>query len=263
MKYNQTNSQETVPTAAASSAKPKVRRLLSNKRDGWIVAAALSFALIGLAGCAATTPTPAATSSSSSPAAAGHGLPASGGGGSNARSGPAEGGSSGTVTSVSTSGFDLTTAAGQKVTVKTASTTTYEKGTASASVTAVTKGATVLVLGMTSSTTITASQVIVQPGGIGGTPAYSPSAVASFQKGSPSTAKQDGKIPANYTEGSGTIVTGTTADKAAEAALAAYPGGVVDRVVKLSGGEYEVHYIGVNWPHHIFVSTSFTVVGAN
>ena len=262
MKYNQTNSQETVPTDAGSSAKPRVRRLLSNKRDGWIVAAALSFALIGLAGCAATTPTPAATSSSSSPAAAGHGLPASGGG-SNARSGPAEGGSSGTVTSVSSSGFDLTTTAGQKVTVKTASTTTYEKGTASASVTAVTKGATVLVLGMTSSTTITASQVIVQPSGIGGTPAYSPSAVASFQKGSPSTAKQDGNIPANYTEGSGTIVTGTTADMAAEAALASYPGGVVDRVVKLSGGEYEVHYIGVNWPHHIFVSTSFTVVGAN
>ncbi|MDX6378646.1 MAG: hypothetical protein QOE98_2949, partial [Gaiellaceae bacterium] len=26
---------------------------------------------------------------------------------------------------------------------------------------------------------------------------------------------------------------------------------------------YEVHYIGVNWPHHIFVDTSFKVVGAN
>ena len=38
-----------------------------------------------------------------------------------------------------------------------------------------------------------------------------------------------------------------------EAALAAYPGGIVDRVVKLSDGEYEVHNIGVNWPHHIFV----------
>jgi hypothetical protein len=28
-------------------------------------------------------------------------------------------------------------------------------------------------------------------------------------------------------------------------------------------GEYEVHYIGANCPHHIFVNQSFTVVGAN
>ena len=34
-------------------------------------------------------------------------------------------------------------------------------------------------------------------------------------------------------------------------------------VVKLSNGEYEVHYIGVNWPHHIFVNQDFKVVGAN
>jgi hypothetical protein len=27
-------------------------------------------------------------------------------------------------------------------------------------------------------------------------------------------------------------------------------------------GEYEVHYIGVNWPHHIFVNQDFKVVGA-
>jgi hypothetical protein len=54
-----------------------------------------------------------------------------------------------------------------------------------------------------------------------------------------------------------------TANKATEAALAAYPGGVVDRVVKLSSGEYEVHYIGVNWPHHVFVNQDFKVVGAD
>ena len=59
------------------------------------------------------------------------------------------------------------------------------------------------------------------------------------------------------------IVSGTTADNATEAALAAYPGGIVDRVVQLSNGEYEVHNIGVNWPHHIFVNQSFKVVGAN
>ncbi len=31
----------------------------------------------------------------------------------------------------------------------------------------------------------------------------------------------------------------------------------------LSNSEYEVHYIGVNWPHHIFVNQDFKVVGAN
>jgi hypothetical protein len=72
-----------------------------------------------------------------------------------------------------------------------------------------------------------------------------------------------GQIPSSYSQGSGTIVSGTTANKATEAALAAYRGGVVDRVVQLSNGEYEVHSIGVNWPHHIFVNQSFTVVGAN
>ena len=84
-----------------------------------------------------------------------------------------------------------------------------------------------------------------------------------FQQGAPSPSKQVGQIPPNYSQGSGTIVSGTTADRATEAALAAYPGGIVDRVVQLSDGEYEAHYIGVNWPHHIFVNQDFTVVGAN
>ena len=33
--------------------------------------------------------------------------------------------------------------------------------------------------------------------------------------------------------------------------------------MKLSNGEYEVHYIGVNWPHHVFVSQDFKAVGAD
>jgi hypothetical protein len=33
--------------------------------------------------------------------------------------------------------------------------------------------------------------------------------------------------------------------------------------VQLTNGEYEVHYIGVSWPHHIFVNQSYEVVGAN
>jgi hypothetical protein len=118
----------------------------------------------------------------------------------------------------------------------------------------------VLVLGTVSSTTIAATQVVVRP------PAGSASSAAQvvpFQRGAPATSKQAGQVPADYTEGSGTIVSGTAADQATQAALAGYPGGVVDRVVQLSDGEYEVHDIGVNWPHHIFVNQDFTVVGAN
>ena len=200
-----------------------------------------------------------ATSSSSAPSSSSSAH--AGGGGSNARSGPASGGASGTVSSVSPSGFALSTSAGQKVTVDEASSTTYQKGTSSASASAITTGEAVLVLGTTSSTTITATQVIVQPSGGGS--ATSPAAkVIPFQRGAPATSKQIGQIPANYSQGSGTIVSGTAANKATEAALAAYPGGIVDRVVKLSNGEYEVHMIGVNWPHHVFVNQDFKVVGA-
>jgi hypothetical protein len=124
---------------------------------------------------------------------------------------------------VSKSGFTLLTSAGQKVTVDETSSTTYQKGTSSTPASAIKTGDDVLVLGTTSGTTITATQVIVQPTGS----------------------------------------SGTTANMATEAALAAYPGGVVDRVVQLSNGQYEVHYIGVNWPHHIFVNQEFKVVGAN
>ena len=209
--------------------------------------------------------------SSSSPAAANSGSSAassspaggsgSGGGGSNARSGPAAGGAAGTVGSVSTSGFTLTTSAGQKVTVIEASSTSYQKQTSPASASAVTKGEPVLALGTTSNTTITATRVIVQPAS-NRSSATSAAQVIPFQKGAPATSKQVGQIPASYTQGSGTIVSGTAANNATEAALAAYPGGIADRVVKLSNGEYEVHYIGVNWPHHVFLNQDFRVIGA-
>jgi hypothetical protein len=167
-------------------------------------------------------------------------------GGSNARSGPAAGGTVGTVDSVSASSFTLTTPAGQQVTVTKASSTTPVK-----------KGKNVLVLGTVNGTTIMASKVIAQA------TSASAAGVVPFQQGAPSTAKQVGQIPANYSQGSGTIIGGTAANRATEAALAAYPGGIVDRVVKLSNGEYEVHNIGVNWPHHIFVNQNFKVGGAD
>ena len=210
---------------------------------------------------AASSSSPAAASSSSSTSTSGFAHTPGAGGGSNARSGPAAGGAAGTVSNLTTSGFTLTTSADQKVTIKEASSTAYQKGTSAASVTAVTSGEPVLVLGTTDNTSITATQVTVEPAGNAYTAASAQ--VVPFQQGTPTTSKQAGQIPADYTEGSGTIVSGTAANKATEAALTAYPGGLVDRVVQLGDGEYEVHYIGVNWPHHVFVNQDFKVVGAD
>jgi hypothetical protein len=86
--------------------------------------------------------------------------------------------------------------------------------------------------------------------------------VVPFKRGQPSPATPVGQVPANFNPGTGTIITGTAANKAKAAAQAAYPGGTINRVVLLSNGEYNVHVIGVNWPHHVFVSTTFKVVGA-
>jgi hypothetical protein len=183
--------------------------------------------------------------------------------GSNARSGPAAGGVVGTVDSVSTSSFAVSTAAGLQVIVNEASSTEYRRGSSSTPVSSLTKGDRVLVLGIVNGPTITASRVIVQTADKGGSATSSAAGVVPFQRGAPSAAKQVGQIPANYIQGSGTIVSGMEANKAIEAALANYPGGIVNRVVELSDGEYEVHNIGVRWPHHIFVSHDFKVVGAS
>jgi hypothetical protein len=230
--------------------------MFSRTGIGSIAAGAIVIA-VAIGGCTVGQP-----GSSSTPAAAPSGS-ASAGGGSNARSGPAEGGAAGTVTSTATSTFTMSTSAGQTVTVIEALSTTYEQGASSTSPSAITTGEEVLVLGTTSGTTVTAAQVVVQPTGDYSAAASSAAGVVPFQPGAPSTSKQIGQIPPNYSQGSGTIVGGTTADQATEAALVAYPGGVVDRVVQLSDGEYEAHYIGVNWPHHIFVTQAFSVVGAN
>jgi hypothetical protein len=215
----------------------------------------------GIVSATASTGSGATTTATSSSAISAQHAPRSGG--SNARSGPAAGGSSGTVESVSKSSFTVLTSAGQKVTVKKASSTKYREGTSTSAAGVIKKGVSVLVLGTTSGTTITASKVVIQPTNGGGSISPSAAGVVPFQRGAQSTSKQVGQIPANYSQGSGAIVSGTAANKATEAALAAYPGGVVDRVVKLSNGEYEVHNIGVNWPHHIFVNQNFKVVGAN
>ena len=265
--YDLTTPHATAPTRPDSSEtsgpsqRRRVRRSLSNTRRRWVVGAALMCAVVALPVGLATSASASAGQQAVSSGSAGR--LGSGGGGSNARSGPAAGGASGTVDSVSKSSFTMTTSAGQKVTVEEASSTKYQKGTSSIAASAVTKGEPVLVLGTTSGTTIKATQVIVQTTGSAGSVASSAAGVVPFQRGTSTASKQVGQIPTDYSEGSGTIVSGTTANKATKAALAAYPGGIVDRVVKLSNGEYEVHNIGVNWPHHIFVNQDFKVVGAN
>jgi len=186
----------------------------------------------------------------------------SGSRGSSARSVPAAGGVVGVVDSMSASSFAISTSAGQKVTVQETSSTTYQKETSSTPASSITKGDSVLVLGIVNGLTITASHVIVQLASRSGPAISSAAQVVPFQRGAPSAAKQVGQIPSDYSPGSGTIVSGAEANKATEVALANYPGGIVNRVVKLSDGGYEVHNVGVNWPHHIFVTHDFKVVGA-
>jgi hypothetical protein len=237
--------------------------MLSSNRSK-VIAAGIAAVVIGcgaygtVAAVSGGTPSAATASTSGLPFAGGHGTGAKG---SNARTTSAEGGTMGTVSSMSSAGFTVSTSTSQKVTVKETSATSYENGTSPASVSAVTSGEPVLVLGVTDSTTITAAQVIVRPPSGGGT---SPGGKVIPKSTSLQGASDPvGQIPSDYTQGSGALVSSTTADKAIEAALAGYPGGVVDRVVALGNGDYEVHNIGVSWPHHIFVNADFKVIGAN
>ncbi|QIY66333.1 hypothetical protein HEP85_38315 [Streptomyces sp. RPA4-2] len=249
-------------TMAVQARRPRVRRVLSKKKGGLIVAAGLTSALAGLANAgtsAAAVSSSSALSLSSTATSSPTATPSRPAGGGPV-AGPSAGGATGIVDTTSTSGFTFSTATGVEVAVTEASSTKSKKGTHRASMRAVKEGASVLVLGTVDSATITATQVIVQPRGDGGVAAAEAAGVTPFKQGTPSPAKSVGQIP-DYTEGEGTIVSGAAADKAIKAAQAVVPGGINDRVVKLSNGEYEVHNISVNWPHHIFVSKNFKVLG--
>ena len=173
--------------------------MFSSKRSRVIAAGVAAIAIAGGSYGIVT-----ATSSSASAAPAASSSPAGGsgsGGGSNARSGPAAGGSSGTVSSMSSSGFTVTTATGQKVTIKEASSTTYEKGTGPATASAVTTGEPVLVLGTTDNTTITATQVVVQPPS---TSASNPGGqVIPYSKGENGSSKQPARSRRTTARGPG------------------------------------------------------------
>jgi hypothetical protein len=181
-------------------------------------------------------------------------------------SGAADGGSTGIVATTFASGFTMTTATGITVTVnetpftKTVDAAAGEDGDGGRDVR---KGTSVLVVGLDhSGATITADWIVIQPHGDGGAAAAKAQGVIPFQSGVPSPAQSVGTIPASYTEGVGTLVSGTQAYVPVWVAQALFPGGIVDRVVSLSDGSYEVHNISINWPHHVFVSKDFMYLGA-
>jgi hypothetical protein len=229
------NTPELSSTATASA---RASRLLPTRKRGWVAAALTSAVVLAASGTATAATTPPTG-----------GAPVAG---------PADGGSTGIIDATSASGFTMKTATGVEVTVNESSSTKTVDGPASA----VRVGTSVLVLGLVNSATITATTVEVQRHGDGGAAAAAADGVIAFQSGVPSPVKSVGTIPAAYTQGSGTIVSGAAAYKAVEAAQVLFPGGVVDRVVQLSDGSYEVHNISVNWPHHVFVSANFKVLGA-
>src|SRR5471030_1553344 len=106
----------------ATTARRRNHRLATGA-IGLLLAGGIAGGVLAATSATATSPSATATS----PAApSGHPEPgsgasdgsgATGGGGSNARSGPAAGGASGTIDSVSSSSFTMSTSAGQKVTV--------------------------------------------------------------------------------------------------------------------------------------------------
>jgi hypothetical protein len=61
--------------------------------------------------------------------------------------------------------------------------------------------------------------------------------------------------------GAGAAITGTTATKVKDAALAKYPGGTVERVMQLPDGSYVVHVITGKGEVHVLVSKAFKVTG--
>jgi hypothetical protein len=247
----------------------KKRGVFSRKRNIAITAgiavvavAGVTIGLVATSGSSGNTTT--ASSSGTSPGAPGGPFAGGAGQGSNARTTNEPGGTSGTVSGVSNSGFTVTTTVGEKITVNESSSTTYENassGTSTATAaSAITTGVGVLVLGTVNSTTVAATQVTIEPAGSPYTTASSD--VTALQQGQQNTSQSYGTIPSDYTEGQGTIVGAGATDEAVGTALQKYPGGVVDRVVQLADGDYEVHDIGTNI-HHVFENSSFQVIGAN
>ena len=264
--HSETAGQESTASAYRDSGRAGRRwRLLSRRRLGatvGLIVPVLGLG-VGVAACGGSSSSQAATTTATAAAStSGSGGFASGGGsggGSNARSTNAAGGSLGTVSGVSSSSFTLSTPTGEKVTVKESSSTVYDEGTSSAAASAVTQGKTVLVFGKVNSTTVTASRSSLDPRSTSAGAAN----VIAFQRGSRGRLRASVRYRPTTKKGPARSSAAPRRPRPLEAALTKYAGGVVDRVVRPSNGDYEVHYIGTNWPHHVFVNSSFKVVGAD
>jgi hypothetical protein len=253
-------------SADADRRQLRTRRFSPGKKSTWIVGTGVASAVAVLAGSGVAV---AATSSPSSSSASAAPTPSPSPSDGQTRSGPADGGATGIIESTSASGFSIQTWTGVDVTVDRTSSTKIRGGAARDLRT----GTSVLVLGLvnagttttttTTTTTITAAEVDVQPHGDGGATVGKRDGVLPADPGTPGPDKSVGTIPSDYTQGEGTIVSGAQAYAAVKAAQAVFPGGVVDRVVELSAGNYEAHDIGVLWPHHVFETEHFKVTGAN
>jgi hypothetical protein len=238
------------------------------KRSRWVIGAGLMSAVAVLAGsgvaaAAVLSPTTSDATTNATTMAASSTSPTPTPTQTGARSGPADGGATGIIESTSSSSFTISTWTGIDATVDETSGTKVRGGPAKD----LRKGESVLVLGLvdaaSSGTTITAAQVDLQPHGDGGAAAGEKSGVEAYVQGETGPTKSVGTIPSDYTQGEGTLVSGAQAYAAVTAAQAVFPGGIVDRVVALPDGGYEVHNISIAWPHHVFVNSHFQVIGAN
>ena len=102
--------------------------------------------------------------------------------------------------------------------------------------------------------------------GAGGPPGARPGLDLTRQ-GLPVPARHIGNLNPDWGDAADsrtTIAAGAEAYKATEVGMDApySAGGIVDRVVKEPDGTFLVHNIGTSWPHHIFVSADFKLIGA-
>jgi hypothetical protein len=79
--------------------------------------------------------------------------------------------------------------------------------------------------------------------------------------GGPPGGGRPGNFQGGGPGGGGAAVTGTTATKVKNAALAKYPGGTVERVMQLPDGSYVVHVMTGSTEVHVLVSKAFKVTG--
>ncbi|HXX90824.1 MAG TPA: hypothetical protein VEI83_11450 [Acidimicrobiales bacterium] len=136
-------------------------RFIRSATTAWVVAGVLALVVVGLSWALATAHP---TVRVSGPFRGGVLPPAGGFVGPGATGNRAVG----TVASVGTGSFTLTTASGQTITVTEQSSTVYYSGGATATSSAVVTGARVAVLGTLNGSTITATRVLVLPaGGLG------------------------------------------------------------------------------------------------